>query len=71
MSRSPGYRDDYEGRGKYAKENEAMLRSEQLRLTDWEAQSTRYRGTLWPLLAGVAVSGLAAVILALIAWMNG
>jgi hypothetical protein len=43
MARSQSYRDNYQGRGKYAKENEAMLDSECSRTTAWRDQPTQYQ----------------------------
>ncbi len=58
------YRDNYEGRGKYAKENHAMLDREQARLDGWHGESTLYRPTNMRLFFVVAAVLLAATILA-------
>ena len=38
MTRSESYRDKYEGRGDYARQNDAMLDSECARTLDWQKQ---------------------------------
>jgi hypothetical protein len=38
MSGSAAYRDNYEGRGDYARQNDAMLDSECARTLDWQKQ---------------------------------
>ncbi len=58
------YRDVYEGRGKYAKENHAMLDREQARLDAWQDQSTLYKPTNMRLFFVVTAVLAAAVILA-------
>jgi hypothetical protein len=60
------YRDVYEGRGKYAKENHAMLDREQVRLDAWQNESTLYKPTTARLLFVVAAVLLAAAIAAAI-----
>jgi hypothetical protein len=58
------YRDNYEGRGKYAKENHAMLDRDQTRLDAWHDESTLYKTTNMRLFFVVAAVLLAATILA-------
>ncbi len=58
------YRDTYEGRGKYAKENHAMLDREQARLDAWQDQSTLYKPTNMRLFFVVTAVLAAAVIFA-------
>ena len=58
----PEYRDHYEGRGKYAQENHAMLDRERERTAEWQGQSTRYRATIVPLYFAAAGLMLAAAV---------
>jgi hypothetical protein len=60
------YRDNYEGRGKYAKENHAMLDREQTRLDAWHDESTLYKPTNMRLLFVAAAVLLVATIAAAI-----
>jgi hypothetical protein len=60
------YRDNYEGRGKYAKENHAMLDREQARLDAWHDESTLYNATNMRLFFVAAGLLLAAAIAAAI-----
>jgi hypothetical protein len=63
------YRDNYEGRGKYAKENHAMLDREQARLDAWHDESTLYKSTNMRLFFVVAAVLLAATILAAVYYL--
>jgi hypothetical protein len=64
------YRDVYEGRGKYAKENHAMLGREQVRLDAWQNESTLYKPTTARLFYIVATVLLAAAIAAAIYYLT-
>lgn len=64
MAQPPSYRDHYEGRGKYAKQNEAMLVQEQSRLDAWQDESTQYKARVVPTLFVIATLALAASIFA-------
>jgi hypothetical protein len=67
MARSQSYRDMYEGRGKYALENDTMLNSESVRLTAWQNESTQYkRSFIWP--SSLAILFLAAVAAAMLGY---
>ena len=66
----PKYRDHYDGRGKYALENDAMLDHEKKRLGQWQSQSTRYTATFVPLLLAGAAVLLAAAISAAIYYLS-
>jgi hypothetical protein len=57
------YRDKYDGRGKYAKENHAMIEQEQVRLNAWENESTSY-GPMNMALLIVALLSAACVLAA-------
>ena len=65
MLSAQSYRDDYEGRGAYAKENDAMLDSECSRITAWQNQSTQYRCSVnWKTcLGGAVVAAVAATVI--------
>ena len=64
MANQPqAYRDNYEGRGKYATENHAMLDQERLRLDAWQGESTIYKPAIAPLFFVVVALLLAAAIL--------
>ncbi|MEX2139562.1 MAG: hypothetical protein WD894_09895 [Pirellulales bacterium] len=65
----PQYRDNYEGGGKYAKQNDAMLDQEQLRLTAWQKESTVYKPTLIPIVSLIAVLALAIAGMAAIYYL--
>ena len=68
MSRSQSYRDNYEGRGRYAKENDAMLDSECSRTTAWQDQSTQYQCSIsWAKYVSIAILvAIAAAIIGLL-----
>lgn len=62
----PEYRDHYDGRGKYALENDAMLDQEQSRLGEWISQSTRYKAAIVPLCsiaAALLLAGAAGAVI--------
>jgi hypothetical protein len=65
MSGSKSYRDDYADRGKYAKENDAMLASESARTLDWQTQALGSPlGLLrWVCLGGLLLASAVAVVL--------
>jgi hypothetical protein len=65
MSRSESYRDEYPGRGKYARQNDAMLASECARTLDWQTQALGSpRGLLpWICLGGLLLASAVAVVL--------
>jgi hypothetical protein len=65
----PEYRDQYDGRGKYALENDAMLDHEQSRLGEWQSQSTRYRATFAPVYFVAVGIVLAAAVSAIIYYL--
>jgi hypothetical protein len=61
MSYSQSYRDNYEGRGAYAKENDAMLDSECSRTTVWQNESAQYKCSVnWMTCLGGAIVAAAA-----------
>jgi hypothetical protein len=64
MTNQPqAYRDNYEGRGKYATENQAMLDQERLRLDSWQGESTIYKPAIASrLFVGVALFLAVAVL---------
>jgi hypothetical protein len=64
MALPPSYRDHYEGRGKYAKQNDAMLIQEQLRLDAWQDESTQYKARVVPTLMVLAALLVVASIFA-------
>jgi hypothetical protein len=57
------YRDKYDGRGKYAKENHEMIDQEQVRLNAWENESTSY-GPMNMALLIVALLSAASILAA-------
>jgi hypothetical protein len=66
----PQYRDNDTGGGKYAKENDAMLDNEQLRLTAWQKESTVYKATLLPIISVVAALALAGAGIAAVYYLT-
>jgi hypothetical protein len=69
MARSQSYRDNYEGRGKYAKENDAMLDSERLRAIAWQKEPTEFKRSLvWP--SSLAILFLVAVAAAIVGFFT-
>ena len=61
----PQHRDHDAGGGKYAKENDAMLDREQLRLNAWQKESTVYKPRLIPIVSlsaalALAIAGITA-----------
>jgi len=70
MARSQSYRDNYDGRGKYAMENDAMLNSECSRITAWQDQPTQYQCSIsWTkCLSIVILATMAAAIFGLLVY---
>ncbi len=48
MSGPESYRDPYDGRGEYAKQNDAMLAAECARVLDWQNQTARPARLMFP-----------------------
>jgi hypothetical protein len=62
------YRDKYDGRGKYAKENHEMIDREQVRLNAWQDESTSYSPKNMALFFIVAAVLSAASVLAAVCY---
>jgi len=69
MAQPTSYRDQYEGRGKYAKQNEAMLAQEQSRLDAWQDDSNVYKSSFVPMFFVVTALALAASVTAAVYYL--